>query len=188
MTKKKRVFTEEQKKQRSIYNKERYKENKDRMKEAQRLYREANREAIKEYQRLHREANRESINAKARERYNNDPSKQAEAGKRWRESNLEKCLEYSRFYRENNKDKRAEYNKKRNESLKDGLYTVYYLTEEHYVGQTNCLRNRMIKHRNHSKRHVQDVEVLAKFETRKEALAFEAKLHDMGYNGKNNGV
>ena len=65
---------------------------------------------------------------------------------------------------------------------------MYYLPEEHYVGQTNSVFLRMKGHKSESNRHILDVEVLAKFETRKEALAFEAKLHSMGYNGFNGGL
>lgn len=89
-----------------------------------------------------------------------------------------------------NKDKIAAQNKRYSNKLKQRqpYYTVYYLKEEHYVGQTMGIRKRLAVHKYESKRHVLDVEVLAKFETREEALAFEAKLHDMGYDGKNNGL
>lgn len=89
-----------------------------------------------------------------------------------------------------NKDKIAAQNKRyiANVHKRNPFYTVYYLPEEHYVGQTKGLGVRMSVHKYQSKRHILDVEVLAKFETRKESLAFEAKLHDMGYHGKNKGL
>lgn len=86
-------------------------------------------------------------------------------------------------WQKDNIDKVKIYRKRHKATLKDGLFTVYYLSEENYIGQTNCLYNRMNEHKSKFNRHVLDVEVLGKFETRKEALAFEAKLHSMGYDG-----
>lgn len=131
--------------------------------------------------------NKEKIAAKAKE-YNRikmqDPEyreKMRLKASEYRKNNPEKV---SSYWKEN----RSEIQRRYRESLKDGLYTVYYLPEEHYVGQTHSIKKRIEDHRYARKRHVLDVEVLAKFETRKEALAFEAKLHDMGYHGKNNGI
>ena len=45
----------------------------------------------------------------------------------------------------------------------------------------------MRKHKYGHGRIIEGAEVLAKFQTREEALAFEAKLHSMGYLGLNNG-
>jgi len=89
-----------------------------------------------------------------------------------------------------NKDKIAAQNKRYSDKVKElePYYTVYYLKEENYIGQTSGLSKRLSVHKYESNRHVLDVEVLARFETREESLAFEAKLHDMGYCGKNNGL
>lgn len=104
------------------------------------------------------------------------------AQRKWKEANREKHNALQRERDRNNPNKPA-IDKAYRESKKDGYFTVYYLPEEHYVGQTNSLYLRLTNHRKDYKRHILDAEVLGKFETRKEALAFEAKLHLMGYNG-----
>jgi hypothetical protein len=113
--------------------------------------------------------------------------KQANQKRAWNEANKEKVYVQQKNRTEKwislNEEGFKSIQKKYRESAKDGYFTVYYLPEEHYVGQTNALRTRMKNHRGTNKRHILDVEVLAKFETREEALAFEAKLHSFGYNG-----
>lgn len=106
---------------------------------------------------------------------------------RLREGMKEKQAKYNKQWKKDNADKVKANSKKYKESLKDGFYTVYYLKEDHYVGQTISLRRRLGKHKRNG-RHVLDAEVLAKFETREEALAFESRLHDMGYHGRNNSL
>ena len=132
------------------------------------------------YNKKYREENKESIKAKAKN-YREKNKKRIKAN---RDANKERA----KLYREANKDKMSAYQKRRNDSIKDGLFIVYYLKEENYVGQTCHLPARLGRHKHRYNRHILDVEVLAKFETREEALAFEAKLHDMGYNGRNNGL
>ena len=107
--------------------------------------------------------------------------------RKWYLANKQKQSEKSKAWARANKDKVAAIQKAFYESNKDGLYTVYYLPEEHYVGQSNNVRSRMRHHKFYD-RYIKDVQLLAKFETRKEAKAFEAKLHNMGYHGKNNGI
>ena len=92
----------------------------------------------------------------------------------------EEKREYDKKYREANKEKRKE----KRDSKKDGLYTVYYLKEDHYVGLTNCLYKRMEYHKNTNKRHVEDVEIIGKYKTKAEATRVEAALHSMGYLGR----
>ena len=113
--------------------------------------------------------------------------KRAILDKRYREANKEKIKARRKAWRDSNKEHISEFNRLYNESQKDELFTVYYLKEDHYVGQTNHMKARMKKHVSHNGRHVEDVEVLGRFETREEALAFESRLHDMGYHGRNNG-
>ena len=106
---------------------------------------------------------------------------------RERKGMKEKQSEYHKQWKLDNPDNVKVNRKNYKESLKDGFYTVYYLKEDHYVGQTNCLPVRLEKHKRNG-RHILDAEVLARFETRTEALAFESRLHDMGYHGRNNGL
>ena len=63
-------------------------------------------------------------------------------------------------------------------------YTVYYLREEHYAGMTTGLKARLSRHKNHYKRHIEDVEIIGEYETKAEATRVEAALHSMGYLGK----
>ena len=97
--------------------------------------------------------------------------------------NKEEKNEYDRKWREKNKEHIAAYDKDRWEAKKDGYYTVYYLKEEHYVGMTTSLPNRLSEHKSKYNRHIEDVEVIGKYETKAEALRVEAALHSMGYLG-----
>ena len=47
-----------------------------------------------------------------------------------------------------NKEERKEYDRRYREADKDGLYTVYYIKEEHYAGMTCNLRHRLRHHKN----------------------------------------
>ena len=69
------------------------------------------------------------------------------------------------------------------QSLKESVYTVYYLPEEHYIGITNQLKIRMQNQRLNGK-ITDGYEVVMKVETKREALDIESKLHKLGYNGK----
>jgi hypothetical protein len=125
----------------------------------------------KEEKRLKRNANAKKYNA-------NKTKEQKEAQKIYRAK-----------WNKANKDKIAAQNKRYSDKVKERepYYTVYYLKEDNYVGQTAGLSKRLAVHKYEAGRHVLDVEVLGKFETREEAKFFEAKLHDMGYAGKNKG-
>ncbi len=103
--------------------------------------------------------------------------------KAWRLANKEKHAAYQRKYRGDNKDNAAAYR----ESKKDGLFTVYLLPKENYVGQTECLSRRLQRHR-YKNRNTTDAKVLGKYKTREEALAIGSSYHAKGYNGLNNGL
>ena len=111
--------------------------------------------------------------------------RKAEISRKYRAANREVLLAKKKEYRENNKEMIANSKKAYHESCKDGLFTVYYLKEDHYVGYTANLKQRLSKHRYGHGRHILDVEVLAKFNTKEEALSYESKLHSMGYLGLN---
>jgi hypothetical protein len=103
--------------------------------------------------------------------------------------------EYIKNYHEKNKDKikaqrdtkkeeRNACSKAYQETDKDGFYTVYYLPEEHYAGMTTKLSYRLGNHKSKYNRYIDDVEIIGKYEARKEALRVEAALHTMGYLGR----
>ena len=107
----------------------------------------------KEYQDTYREVNRESIKANKKAHYLKN-----------KESIKKRVGKYK-------------------QSLKDSFYTIYYLSEEHYVGVTNQPKIRMQNHKI-NKNHVLDYEVITTVKTRREALDIESFLHKLNYNGK----
>lgn len=66
--------------------------------------------------------------------------------------------------------------------IPDGFYSVYYLPEHHYIGMTNCMKNRMQEHRRKGK-FTNGYEIVASFNSAIEAHYIETKLHLLGYNG-----
>ena len=66
---------------------------------------------------------------------------------------------------------------------RDDLWSVYYLPEEHYIGVSCHVVNRMSQHRNRDKRITEGYEILAKFERQVDAHWFEILFHIRGYNG-----
>lgn len=61
-------------------------------------------------------------------------------------------------------------------------YAVYVLPEEHYVGMTKNVYNRICKHK-HKGKNVDGWKVLTCFEDPVEAHIYETQLHWMGFNG-----
>ena len=115
-----------------------------------------------------------------------DPQERKDYAKRYRAANKEKLAALSKNWRESNEEAIKEKKRLYNESLKDDFYTLYYLPEEHYIGVTCRPRIRLKKHRIESNRITEGHEVVATFETKKEALRVERFMHDcLGYNGKN---
>ena len=115
----------------------------------------------------------------------------SEYNKKWREKNKEHIAAYNHANKERkaayikaNKEKLDAYCKAYKESQKDGLYTVYYLKEEHYAGMTSNLSYRLSNHKTMKNRHIEDVEIIGKYKTKKEATRVEAALHSMGYLGR----
>ena len=107
--------------------------------------------------------------------------KKAAYNKAWYQENKEILV----AKREANKERKVAYDKDYWEAQKDGLYTVYYLKEEHYVGMTTSLFKRLLKHKSKKNRHMKDVEIIGKYQTKEEAARVEAALHSMGYLGRN---
>ena len=67
-------------------------------------------------------------------------------------------------------------------SRRDDHYSVYYLPEEHYVGITNSMYDRMQHHR-HKGKIIEGYEVIAKFEREVDAMWLEIMFHQRGYHG-----
>ena len=67
-------------------------------------------------------------------------------------------------------------------SKKDGYWTVYYLPEEHYVGITNCVHERMNEHKFKGK-IINNYEIIGKYKHPAAALMVEAAFHLHGYHG-----
>jgi len=102
--------------------------------------------------------------------------------KKYNDANKEKY----KAYREANKERISIYNKAHYKAtFKDDHYTVYYLPEEHYAGMTSRLTHRLNFHKNNYNRHIENVEIVGKYETKAEATRVEAALHSMGYLGRN---
>jgi len=73
-----------------------------------------------------------------------------------------------------------------------GCYAVYLIENynssgDHYCGQTGNLHTRMQAHKTSGRLNTDAYRVLQYFETREQALAFEAIQHEAGYHGYNNG-
>ena len=112
--------------------------------------------------------------------------------KEYYQANKEKhkayCKEYNIANKENIKAQHKKYYVANKESQKDGLFTVYLLPKENYVGQTSCLAARLSSHKNRHKRNITGVWILGKYETRAEALAIEAEYHANGFKGYYQGI
>jgi hypothetical protein len=61
-------------------------------------------------------------------------------------------------------------------------YAVYYIPEEHYIGMSKNVYNRMLKHK-HLGKIIDGWEVLMCFENPIRAHLMETQFHLMGYNG-----
>lgn len=61
-------------------------------------------------------------------------------------------------------------------------YAIYLLPEEHYVGMSKNVYNRMLKHK-HRGKNTDGWKVITCFEDPMEAHIYETKLHMMGFKG-----
>ena len=94
----------------------------------------------------------------------------------------EKKAAYDKEYQKKNKEKIAAKKKARYESKKDEFFTVYYLVNENYVGQTFNLYWRLSKHKSLG-RDTSNVQIIGKYKTREQAKEVEASYHARGYLG-----
>ena len=138
----------------------------------------------KEYYKKYYKANKE----KRKAYYEANKEKRAAQMKVWYQANKEKKAAYEKAYYEANKEKRAAYTKDWLDLKKDGLYTVYLLVNEDYVGQTNNLYSRLITHRNKTDRDTSNVQIIGKYKTREQAMEVEAGYHARGYLGYHNNL
>jgi hypothetical protein len=97
--------------------------------QAQRQWRETNRDKVREFNRQYREANRDKILKIQRQYRKTNREKLLEYRKQYRETNPEKMREYSRKYREANLDKRNALEAKRRAAKMQR--TPSWLTLEH---------------------------------------------------------
>ena len=111
-----------------------------------------------------------------------------ESNRKYYLANKEKHAAYYKKYNALNKEKVCADQKKWREAQKDGLFTVYLLPKENYVGQTTSFHKRLINHKSKHSRDITDAKVLGKYATKEEALAVEASYHAKGYNGFYNGI
>ena len=93
------------------------------------------------------------------------------AGKKWHYNNHTYVKKYERI--------RAN---KAYHQMKDGLYHVYILPEEHYCGQTDNPNWRKNQHTSNGK-ITNGFEVIMSFKTRQQALDLESSFHKMGWLG-----
>ncbi len=98
--------------------------------------------------------------------------------------NFNQCIECEDILPLDNFDKgRNQCKKCRYDKLKDEFFSVYYLPEEHYVGMTGWLTDRIKTHRLRGK-NVEGWKLMASFPTNIEARNYEAMLQSsMGFNG-----
>ena len=97
--------------------------------------------------------------------------------------NKEKVLAQNKAWKMANKDKVSEQHKAQYNSTKDGLYTVYLLPKEGYVGMTTNLHKRIIYHKNNNNIDTTDVQILGKYHTKDEAKRIEDGFHNNGFKG-----
>ncbi len=108
------------------------------------------------------------------------------AQQRYYARNKEKRNAESREYHYKNRDaileRKREYDKQLYLDKHNPL--VYLLVNENYVGTTENLKMRLVRHRTDKNRDVSEVIILAEYIDRADALELEEALHNQGYEGK----
>jgi hypothetical protein len=138
---------------------------------------EERKEYRREHNRKYRLANKEKLDAYRKEN--------ADYFKAYGEANKEKIRVNKQAYYKANKEILTSKARERYISKRDGMYTVYYLPTENYVGMTSNLNWRLRGHKSKHDRFVKDVEIFGKYETKRQALDVESELHSLGYAGAN---
>ena len=93
-----------------------------------------------------------------------------------------------RFYEAN-----PGYSKKHNHKHDLGYWVVYLIHDfdglgNIYCGQTQNIYMRIAKHKSDGRLNSDKYELIKQCETLKDALEFEAYMHEQGYHGYNNGI
>ena len=109
-------------------------------------------------------------------------SKNNDRAKKYYHENKERISKEKKEYYLNNKEYFSVKSKKRRDNLR-GFHYVYILPIENYVGVTEFLNDRIVKHKSLG-RCVDDFMVLKRCESRSDALELEEFLHELGYSGK----
>ena len=102
--------------------------------------------------------------------------------KKYYQANKERIDSYRKAWDKDNEDKVSAYRKTEDETHKDGLYTVYLLPKENYVGVTSSLTYRLRHHKSNGK-DVSDAKILGKYHTKDEARRIEDGFHNNGFKG-----
>jgi hypothetical protein len=97
-----------------LSSKERYENNKEKIKQYQKEWRKNNKEKMKQYHKERYENNKEKV----KERYENNKEKIKQRSKEWYENNKEKAKQNKKEWRENNKEKAKQYYKKARNDFK----------------------------------------------------------------------
>jgi len=164
--KKKRIYTEEQKARNKICSAE---------------YRLKNKAKNKIYQAKWYLENKEEVKQQTQEWYKNNPEKYKAKTARFKEKNPGYKKEW---------DKKNPNYAKEWFSQHDLGYWVVYLIHNFdglgniYCGQTQNIYSRMVKHKSKGVLNSDKYELIKQCETREDALAFEAYMHEQGYHGK----
>lgn len=87
---------------------------------------------------------------------------------------------------EEKRQREKEYNDMIRAKMKQQPHKVYLLIDYNYVGTTQWLSKRFSQHKYNNGRDCSNYEILFESYDREECLAFEKKMHDMGYEGGNN--
>ena len=97
--------------------------------------------------------------------------------------NKEYKKQYDKQRRLNKPGYNKQYIKKYHNSFKLPYHIVYLLPDHNYVGVTSNPTYRMGWHKNMANRNTDNWIELARFNTREEALEYEAAKHAVGYEG-----
>ena len=112
---------------------------------------------------------------------------------KWKKENPNWQKEWSKknpdYYKEWSK-KNPEYSKEIARKHDLGYWVVYLIKNynglgDTYCGQTGNIYNRMAKHKSKGKLNSDKYELIKQCETLRQALDFEAYMHEQGYHGYN---
>jgi len=151
------------------------------------------------YMAKYHQENKIKANKVSREWYKKNTEKANANQAKWKKENPEKIKANQAKFKKNNPDyispcriKNPEYQKEHNHKHDLGYYCVYLLENynslgDAYVGQTGNLYTRMQTHKSLGRLNTEAYRILQCFETREQAMVFEAIQHEAGYHGYNNG-